>query len=144
MFISEYRNIDNKLNILINLVDNIIHLEVINIHDLEFVKLKKKIAVILKKLFDDKNLAEKYIAKFNQITNYNYGQTEGNLNKAKELLRQWIYEAIEEVNTVYHRNLKFISDCSLPYHTYLKTLKSYKIFSQKLATKRKIITELFN
>lgn len=144
MVISEYRDIDNRLNRLINSVDKMIHLEVINIHDLEFVKLKRTIVVIFKKLFDDNNLAEKYIAKFNQIINYNYGQTEVNFNKAKELLKQLIYEAIEEVNRVYYRNLKFISSCSLPYLTYLKALKLYKIFSHKLADKRKIITELFN
>lgn len=144
MVISEYRNIDNRLNVLINSVDKMLRLEVINIHDLEFLKHKRKIVVILKKLFDDNKLAEKYIVKFNQILNYNYEQTEVNFNKAKESLIQLIYEAIEEVNRVYYRNLKFISNCSLPYLTYLKALKLYKIFNQKLTAKRKIITELFN
>jgi len=144
MVIGEYRNIDNRLNVLINSVDKMLHLEVVNIHDLEFVNLKRSIVVIFKKLFDDNNSAEKYIAKFNQIINYNYEQTEVNFNKAKESLRQLVYEAIEEVNKVYYRNLKFISKCSLPYFTYLKALKLYNIFSQKLTIKRKIITELFN
>jgi len=144
MFMSEYRNIDNRLNVLINSVDKMLRLEVINIHDLEFVKLKRKIVVIFKKLFDDNKLAVKYIVKFNQIINYNYEQTEVNFNKAKESLIQLIYEAIEEVNRVYYRNLKFISNCSLPYLTYLKAVKLYKIFSQKLASKRTIITELLN
>lgn len=144
MVISEYRNIDNRLNVLINSVDKMLRLEVININDLEFVKHKRKIVVILKKIFDDNKLAEKYIVKFNQIINYNYEQTEVNFNKAKESLIQLIYEAIEEISRVYYINLKFISNCSLPYLTYLKALKLYKIFNQKLTAKRKIITELFN
>jgi len=144
MVISEYRSIDNRLNVLINSVDKMLHLEVINIHDLEFVKLKRKIDAILKKLFDDNNLSEKYIAKFNQIISFNYEQTEVNFNKSKESLKQLIYEAIEEVNKVYYRNLKFISNCSLPYLTYLKAVKLYKIFSQKLSAKKKITTELLN
>jgi len=144
MVISEYRSIDNRLNVLINSVDKMLHLEIISIHDLEFVKLKRNIVAILKKLFDDNNLSEKYIEKFNQIISFYYEQTEVNFNKSKESLRQLIYEAIEEVNKVYFRNFKFISNCSLPYLTYVKALKLYKIFSQKLASKRAIITELFN
>lgn len=144
MVISEYRSIDNRLNVLINSVDKMLHLEVISIHDLEFVKLKRKIDVILKKLFDDNSLSEKYIAKFNQIISFNYEQTEVNFNKFKESLKQLIYETIEEVNKVYYRNLKFISNCSLPYLTYLKAVKLYKIFSQKLVTKKQITTELLN
>ncbi|MBP1925996.1 putative ribonuclease toxin of YeeF-YezG toxin-antitoxin module [Sedimentibacter acidaminivorans] len=144
MIISEYRNIDKRLNILINSVDRMLNLEVINIHDLEFVKLRRTIVVILKKIFDDSSLAEKYISKFNQIMHYNYEQTEFNFNKAKESLKQLVYEAIEEVSRVYYRNLKFISECSLPYLTYLKALKLYRVFSEKLAVKRKITTELFN
>jgi len=82
MVISEYRDIDNRLNRLINSVNKMLRLEVVNIHDLEFVKLKKTIVNILKRLFDDKNLAERYISKFNQIVDYNYGQTEVNFIKA--------------------------------------------------------------
>jgi len=144
MIISEYCNIDNRLNILINSVDKIICLEVIDIHDLEFIKLKKTIIVILKRLFDDNNLAEKYITKFNLIINYNYEQKEVNFKRAKESLRQLIYEAIEEVSRVYYSNLKFISNCRLPYLTYLKALKLYKLFNRKLTAKRKVTTELFN
>lgn len=144
MFISEYRSIDNRLNVLINSVDKMLHLEVISIHDLEFVKLKRNIVAILKKLFDDNNLSEKYIEKFNQIINFNFEQTEVNFNKTKESLKQFIYEAISEINKVYYRNLKFISNCGLPYLTYLKAEKLYKIFSQKLATKKQITTELLN
>jgi hypothetical protein len=138
MFKREYRSIDKKLNALINSIAKILNPDA-DSSDLEFEKNNKSITSILKKLFEDNSIAEKYIEKFNQIKCFYNERTEDSFKRTRESLLYLIDEAIEEIGEVYDRNFKFISNCNLPYSSYRKALNLYNMYSSELEAKRKTV-----